>query len=169
MAGNRSCADYGAPYVDQEAVSNPETQMSANKGNRLMEDVAQMTRVSKKVDVVFTTSSTAAPVSVTPTSGKSQWGTGSSYLPTVSKTATGQYTITWQTSYADALDGTVADAASETETLALTRARVTLMTNTSGYARAVPSGSNAVTLFVKNSSHADSDLLGVVSVWVEAE
>ena len=106
MAANRSSAEYGVPYVDQEAVSNPETQMAANKFNRLGEDVAQMTRVAKKVDVVFTTSSVAGPTAVRPTSGKAQWGTGSPYRPTVSKTATGQYTVTWNSSYADALDGT---------------------------------------------------------------
>src|SRR5690606_17484442 len=135
MAANRSSAEYGAPYVDQESVSNPETQMAANRFNRMAEDVAQMTRTSVKVDVLFSTTSAAAVVAVTPTSGKTQWGTGSSYLPTINKTATGTYVITWATSYPDALDGTTADAVSETETLALSMARADIQADSTGYCK----------------------------------
>lgn len=167
MASNRSSAEYGVPYVDQESVSNPETQMAANKFNRLGEDVAQMTRVSKKVDVIFVTTSTAAPTSATVSSGKTQWGTGSSYLPTVTKTATGEYTITWATSYADALDGTAADAVSETETLALTRAHASIQGDNTGFVKASASG-NVVNVYVRNGSNVKSDLTSA-SIWVCAE
>jgi hypothetical protein len=168
MAGNRSSAEYGVPYVDQETVSNPETQMAANRFNRCAEDVAQMTRVAKKVDVLFTTTSTAGPVAVTPTSGKTQWGTGSSYLPTITKTATGEYEIEWDESYDDALVGTSADAVSETETLALTRAEAVVQGDVTGYAHASASG-NTVLVFVRNSSDAKSDLSGTAVIWVKAE
>jgi hypothetical protein len=168
MAANRSSAEYGIPYVDQESVSNPETQAAANKFNRMGEDVAQMTRTSVKVDVLFSTTATAAVVAVTPTSGKTQWGTGSSYLPTISKTATGTYVITWATSYVDALDGTTADAVSETETLALTRARADIQANSTGYARGTASG-NVATVYVRDSTDNLSDLSGGVAIWVEAK
>lgn len=169
MAQNRSNADYGAVYVDQEAVRNPRTQMAANKFNRLAEDAAQMTRTSTKVDVVFTTSSTAAPVAVTPTSGKTQWGTGSAYLPTISKTATGTYQITWDASYDDGLVGTDANAVAETETLALTRAKGCVMSATQyGHVYCVASA-NVVTAYVRDAAGALTDLSGTASIWVEAK
>jgi uncharacterized metal-binding protein len=143
MAANRSSAEYGIPYVDQESVSNPETQAAANKFNRMGEDVAQMTRTSVKVDVLFSTTATAAVVAVIPTSGKA-------------------------TSYADALDGTTADAVSETETLALTRARADIQANSTGYARGTASG-NVVTVYVRDSTDNLSDLSGGVAIWVEAK
>jgi hypothetical protein len=169
MAQNRSNADYGAVYVDQEAVRNPRTQMAADKFNRLAEDVAQMTRTSTKVEVVFTTTSTAAPTSVTPTSGPTQWGTGSAYHPAISKTATGTYVLTWDSSYDDGLVGTDADAVSETETLALTRAQGVVMSATQfGHVYCVASA-NVVTAYVRDAAGTLTDLSGTASIWVEAK
>ncbi|MGK3981298.1 hypothetical protein WMF38_57405 [Sorangium sp. So ce118] len=168
MAGNRSSAEYGVPYVDQESVSNPETQMAANKFNRMGEDVAQMTRVAKKVDVVFTTSTATPDAAVTPTSVKTQWGTGSAYNPTITKVGTGEYVIEFAESYDDALVGTAADAASETETLGLTRAMAMVQGDSTSYARASASG-NTILVYVRTSAHAKSDLSGAGVIWVTAE
>lgn len=167
MALSKSIASYGGIYVDEEAVSNPESQMAANKFNRMAEDTAQMTRVSKKVSVKFQTTTTAATVAVTPTSGRSQWGTGSGQLPTISKTATGTYVITYATSYDDALVGTVADSVSETETLALEYADGVVMDNNDAIVRCTASG-NVITAYVRVGG-ALSDLGGGVTVWVRGE
>ncbi len=167
MAGNRTVETYGGPYIDQESVSNPETQMSANKGNRLMEDVAQMTRTSTKVRVKFNTTTTAAPAAVTVTSGETQWGTGSAYNPTIQKTATGTYELTYATSYADALENTVADAIAETETLALEYAHGYVMGNSDAIVRCTASA-NVITAYARTGG-ALSDLGGGVAIVVEGE
>lgn len=98
----KTIGNYGGPYSDFESRTNPETDMPADYGNRLLEDEAQMTATSLKALVVFNTTSVAAPTTVTPTM-RSQWGSGAAQLPTVAKTATGRYTITFPASYTDAL------------------------------------------------------------------
>lgn len=113
---SKESADYGAPFVDAEATANPATQQSASLYNRHAEDSAQMSRTSTKIMVKFKTSSSAAPVSISPDDSTSQWGDGALYAPTISKTATGTYTITYAIEYDDALVGTEGnEAVEETE------------------------------------------------------
>lgn len=167
MAGNRSVDDYGGIRVDKSVVTNPTTQLSANQFDRLIEDVAQMTRTASKVDVRFNTTATAGPVAVTVIAGQSQWGTGSGQYPTITKTATGVYSVAWPTSYADALVGTSADAVSETEVLALEYARGDVMSNLDAIVRCTASA-NVVTAYVRTGG-ALSDLGGGVAIWVTAK
>lgn len=95
--------NYGGPFVDSTAIENPETDLSADNGNRALEDLAQLTRTKPKAMVRFTATTTAAPTTVEPTFWDTIWGSGVSQKPTINKTATGEYTISWATSYVDAL------------------------------------------------------------------
>lgn len=113
---SKTLDSYSGPWIDREAVANPTTEQSASSMNRLIEDVAQMTRTSPKIMVKFKTTATAAPVAVSVDDSTSQWGEGVSFVPTISKTATGTYTITYATEYEDALVGTEGnEAVEETE------------------------------------------------------
>lgn len=99
----KTIGNYGGPYSDAMAKENDETDMDADQGNRLLEDGAQMTRTSVKIQASFASTATGAPTTVTPTAD-TQWGSGSGTLPTIDKTATGRYTVTFDTEYADGLE-----------------------------------------------------------------
>lgn len=106
MTTPRTIQDYGAPdggYLDALPVEDPTCEQSATYGNRQIEDEAQMTRTSTKAIVRFATSIAAAPIQITPLDGISHMGIGPSALPTIEKTATGRYSITYPASFTDAL------------------------------------------------------------------
>lgn len=110
--------NYGsAPWVDALAVANPQTQQAANQANRQAEDTAQLTRTCWKALLRFTTTNAVPPVFVSPLVGTTTiWGSQSALYPTVQKTATGLYVITYAATFVDSLVGTTADSVSETET-----------------------------------------------------
>jgi hypothetical protein len=167
MAQNRTVADYGGPYRDQLVVSDPTAELAADKANRLMEDVAQMTRTSTKVDVTFLTTTTSGPVAVTPVAGQTQWGTGAFYYPSVNKSATGTYALTFASSVDDALVGGISDAISETENVVFDFATAVVMANSDAVCRCTVA-SNVITVYVRVGG-ALSDLGGSVAVYVSAK
>ena len=101
----RDLADYGGPKIDAFPVSNPEAQVAADEWNREAEDLAQSTRTVPRAIVLFNTTAVAAPVTyaASAVSHRSVWGTGDATKPTVSKTATGLYTVAYAASYNDGL------------------------------------------------------------------
>lgn len=166
----KTIGNYNGPLKDEEAISNPETQQSASAYNRHAEDSAQMTRTSIKCWVKFTTSSTAAPVAIDVSDSTSQWGDGASFAPTISKTATGTYTITYAVEYDDALVGTEGnDAVAETEQVAFRFVEGSAFDPsgpTLGHARGT-SVDNVITVYVFDDAGTLSDLSGsgIVDVW----
>jgi len=108
----RDLAAYGGPYSDERPQSDPLTQLPADLGNLLLEDTAQMTRMPMRVVARFTTDNTSSPSVID--YGKTLWGTGASYKPTVTRTNVGLFTVTFAATYTDGLG--------EDETLALTDA-----------------------------------------------
>lgn len=99
----KTIANYGGPYADSEGKVNPETDLDATNGNRLLEDLAQLTRTKPKAMVRFTATATAAPTTVEPTFWDTIWGSGLAQKPTIDKIATGEYVVSFATSYVDAL------------------------------------------------------------------
>ena len=160
---NATLGTYGAPFVDENAVSNPTTQESASLHNRLTEDVAQMTRACPRAWVQFKTNTTSNPPAGDVTH-VSVWGTGDAQKPTVTRTGTGLYTITYATTYADGL--------ASTETVGFMFARADVMTNDNNdYEAKVKSVSaNVITLAVFDAAGtpALSDLSGTAFVLVTA-
>lgn len=102
---SRDIADYAGPKLDAQPVANPETQVGATEWNREAEDLAQATRTVPRAIVKFTTTAAVAPVTyaASAVSHRSVWGTGDSTKPTVTKTATGRYTVAYAASYNDGL------------------------------------------------------------------
>lgn len=91
--------------------------MSAAQGNRLLEDVAQLTRVCPKIWLRFPT---VASGDTTVTSHTSVWGQGSGFHPTtITRSGVGIYAITYPSSFSDAL--------SVSETVSFTYARADIM------------------------------------------
>lgn len=166
MTQNRTIDNYGGVKIDAGISADPEAELTANEYDRLAEDASQFSRTSTKIDVKFVTSSAGAPVSITVVACQTQWGTGIAYNPTIQKTGTGVYVITFAESYDDGLVGTAADAISETETLALEFARGDIMANVDGEVHCTASA-NVVTAYVRESG-SPSDLMGTATIWVSA-
>lgn len=168
---SKTIGNYSGPFVDELAVANPTTEQSASSYNRHAEDSAQMTRTSTKVMVKFTTTLTAGPAAVTVTDSTSQWGEGNSYKPTISKTATGTYTITYATSYDDALVGTTGnEGVEETEQVSFRFVwGDALLTGgpSVGHVRCT-SVDNVITAYVFDAAGSLSDMSGATVVQVFA-
>jgi len=164
MADSRVLGDYGAPYVDAKAMRNPQTQLAAAKFNRLAEDNAHFSRSSLRVTVDFLTSTSGSlpfTIATADIHVDGHWGSGDSQKPTIQKTATGLYTITFATSYTDAL--------LTVQTVSFLRGTAAVMTNTNDVdeAKVKTIAANVVTLAVFRAA-ALSDLggTGVVSVFL---
>lgn len=164
MTTPRTIDNYGGVFSDAFSVEDATTEISSTFDNRLHEDTAQMSRTTRKVLVQFPTTSAGAPATVVATAGRSHAGVSSGLLPTVSKTATGRYTLTWPSSFTDALQ--------EAETLSLTFARGSVMHNTTfGRVQCTAAGANVVLVSViTNNAGTDtlSDLGGGITIEVEA-
>lgn len=101
----RDLADYGGPKVDAKPLQNPESELASSEYNRLGEDGAQLTRCPTLAVVKFTATAAAAVFVYAAASvqHRSLWGNGDVQKPTVTKTATGTYTIAYPATFTDAL------------------------------------------------------------------
>ncbi len=161
MADPRKIDNYGGVFSDAFSVEDPTTEISSSFDNRLHEDVAQMTCTTTKVMVQFPTTTAGAPATVVATAGRSHAGTSSGLLPTVSKTATGRYTLTFPASFADALQ--------VTETLSLTFARGQVASTSSfGHVQCTAAGANVVLVAIVDLAGSATDLGGGVTIQVDA-
>ncbi len=163
MALARDIESYGGPYSDAYAVEDPTIEQSAALDNLALSDEAQMTRTTVKIRVRFPTTTTAGPIAVTPTAGVSHMGTGSAQLPTIQKTATGRYTITYPNDWTYLLG-----AISVTEPISFTcsSGRVSSLT-VSGRAQTTVLGS-VVYVAVFDAAALASDLTNGTMLEVEA-
>lgn len=162
MSTPRTIGDYGGIFADQVSVFDTTVQQSSIYDNRLHEDAAQMTRTALKARVRWTCSTTSGPIAVSSAVifGASQMGVGSAQKPTISKTTTGVYVITYPTQWTDGL-GSV-------EPILFDDGIATIRGATDGRARIVSVASNVVTVNVYDASGALSDLggTGIVSLFL---
>ncbi len=160
MTTPRSINDYGGVFVDNKAVADPTSEISADYDNRLHCDVEQMTATTDKCVVVFSTSATAAPLTIVATRARSHMGTGSAAWPTIAKTGTGTYEITYPASFTDSLG--------ETETITFSYSSVRIKsTGTPGVAYCTELN-NVIYVVIYNLSSAASDLGGSAVIEVDA-
>lgn len=155
----RDLAAYGGPYGDARPQSDPLTQVAADSLNLLLDDAAQLTRMPWRVVARFTTDGASNPSVID--YGKTLWGTGTSYKPTVAHTSTGIWTVTFAASYTDgngnseALSLTDADAKQERLSAGFTPRLV--------YGRA---SANTVLVYVYDIAGALTDTTGDrITVW----
>lgn len=157
----RTIDSYGGTFVDAIPVDDPTTTESASFHNRVTEDTAQMTRTGLKAWVQFLTATSGS--SINASAGLSIFGTGSLQLPTITRTGTGLYTITYPTSWVDGLQ--------QTETIVFADASGSVVsTTTVGRVQVVPAGSVLSVLVISNIAGTDtpSDLTGGTVIRVEA-
>lgn len=106
MTQPRASAEYGVSFLyNPIPIGDPRGAESFTQHNRLGDDCAQMTRVAMRSWVRFPVLASGTIVNA---SGKSQMGTGTTDLPTITRTGTGAYTITYPVSWIDnaGTDGT---------------------------------------------------------------
>lgn len=106
MERTRTLIDLGAEKVDLEVQESAEGELGADEWNRAAQDIAQLCRTSHKAFGVFRATTTAAPTTATLSAYGSQWGADAGFQPTISKTATGLYTVTFDTTYDDEIGNT---------------------------------------------------------------
>lgn len=156
----KTLQDYGAPKVDAEPVENPTAEAAADEYNELTEDVAQMTRTADRFIVSFTTTATAAPTTATVTYNWSIFGQGDSYKPTVAKTATGTYTLTYAASYVNGLQ--------ETETTSHGPAKGQVAGSAFGQVQCTTTSATVITVHILDAAGSLTDISGgkTVTVWI---
>jgi len=160
MCGPATIDTYGGVFTDERPVKNPTTQQSAAFATRQMENNAQMTRTTIKASVVFPTVAAAAPQTPVATAGRSHMGTGGAQLPTISKTATGRYTVTYPVSWTDGL--------SESENIGFLQAGGTVQHLTTFGTVQCTVAANVISVAIFDAAGAATDLGGAVSVLVSA-
>jgi hypothetical protein len=164
----RTLESYGGPFQNEEAVVDPVSEVDAAFYDRMACDVAQLTVATGFTWFSFVTTTTAATVTVDAANVRVSgvWGNGSAAKPTVSKTATGTYTLTWTASFEDELvDVANMSSVEETQSVVFTFASgLNVLGATDGIARVSAIASNVVTVKVLDSSFADSDLGGTATI-----
>lgn len=102
MSWERAPSDYGLPKQNHKPVVNPEYDLDASEYERLAVDVAAMTlTAAKALVVVSAAASTSATTGTMLRWHNARWGGTDAVKPTIARTATGAYTITWSTSQED--------------------------------------------------------------------
>lgn len=166
----RNLESYGGPFQNEEAVVDPVSEVDAVFLDRTLCDVAQLTVATGFTWFSFVTTTDAAPVTVSAAnvSVSGVWGNGSPAKPTVAKTATGVYTLTWPASFDDELVGVPnMDSVSETQSVAFTfPSGLNVLGSTNGTARVSAIASNVVTVRVYDDAApaAASDLGGTATI-----
>lgn len=91
-------ATVGGTILDYSAVEDPNTDLAAEFSNEVRADTAAMTRMIPRAYVAFTTNGTTCTV----VEHDAVWGNDLAIAPTVARTGTGAYTVTWPTTVTDA-------------------------------------------------------------------
>lgn len=111
-----SLVTYGGQKVNIKPRRYPNGEIDASEWNLVVLHVSQASHTLPKYVGRFTATTTAAPTTVSVDSFGGQFGDTAPFQPTISKTATGLYTVDFAASYDDELGNT--------ETLGFIRAEV---------------------------------------------
>jgi len=144
-----SLSTYGGPYANYgTGPVDPTTDLDANLFNKLAATAAMASRMVDRCEVAFVYSGSAATVS----SFEAVWKGNSTTTPTITRTATGTFTITWPSSVQDELLASHA--------LNLSSAFGWAQGATNYHLQASCAG-NVITLYVFNTSGTLTDPTGI--------
>lgn len=87
---------FGGTFANADAVVDPETELAAEYFNRLNANVVGVSHTAIRAWVRVT-----AGVAPSVADHDAVWGNGAGLVPTVARTGTGVYTVTWLTAYDD--------------------------------------------------------------------
>ena len=164
MLNARTPDDYGMPtggFVDAFVVEDPTAEVASVYFNRQAVDVAAMTHTALRAWVAFTTTTTAATVTITPNDGGSCFADGTPGYPTsVQKTAQGTYVATFPAATTDDVN--------VSEPFIIRRAIAAIEGSTDGRARILSRTAQTVTIGVYDpTTNTLSDLGGTAVVYLE--
>lgn len=91
-------ASIGGEIIDFSAVEDPNTDLAGAFNSEVRADVAAMTRMIPRAYVAFTLSGTTCTV----VEHDAVWGNDLAVVPTIVRTGTGAFTVTWPTTVTDA-------------------------------------------------------------------
>lgn len=91
---------FGAPYLDADAVVDPETEMAAAAMNLLATQVVATGHTAPRAWARCTISAGV----ITLADHDAVWGSGGGVAPTAARSSAGVYTVTWAASYDDLQD-----------------------------------------------------------------
>lgn len=152
----KTIESYGGPYVDREVLKNPESQVAADKGNRVFEDVAQLTRTSVRAMVHFHPGASDPAVLW----HWSLWGSSNTERPTITRSSAGRYTVTYP--------ATLTDALGVDETVAFLSGVAGIWSSNNDDVKITSLAVNAIQLFVRNAAGSANDLTGAetITLWL---
>lgn len=103
--GPSDIATYGGEFVDKFVLDDPEAETSAAFYNLNIEHTAQMTNTTTKWRVRWLSITSVASVASANVTVQSHYGSGNvaAAKPTVARTATGAYTLTFASTYNNGL------------------------------------------------------------------
>lgn len=154
-------SNYGGAKQDYAPSEDPSTDELAADRNNLVDDVAGMTHTACRAWRCFVGGSGGSPAD--PADGNTHdavWGNASSVKPTVTRSSTGVYVVTWPTSISDAL-GT-------SHTIAIRRVlHVAIESATAFVGTAVITAANVITVHTFSSTTAnDASGANITVYWV---
>lgn len=159
----RTVDNYGGIKRNVLDIEIADGEEDASEANRKAVDLAMFSGTSPFATVMFTPSSTAAPVTIAPSNVtiRSHAGNGSLAKPAVTKTATGLYTVTFASTWTDEMDPPV------TEDLIIAIPRAHYNGSTIGFARVTTWSAFVVNVALVNSAMALNDLSGAGYIVVD--
>jgi hypothetical protein len=87
---------FGGPYRDFDNIEDPETDVGSDALNKLITQVVQLSHTAPRAWVRV-----AAGAAPTLTDHDAVWGNTAGVAPTLARTGTGVYTVTWAATYND--------------------------------------------------------------------
>lgn len=91
---------FGAPYLDADAVVDPETEMAASAMNLLATQVVATGHTAPRAWALCTISGGV----ITLADHDAVWGSGAGVAPVAARSSAGVYTVTWASAYDDLQD-----------------------------------------------------------------
>lgn len=140
---------YGGELADYAPIEDPTTDRSADAANMAFASVAMMTHTIPRAIVQFAGHATTP----TRTTHDAVWGNTSGVAPTIAKTGTGVYTVTWPSSVNDELG--------EAHTVSVRYPTGSALSSTAYHVQCVATSANVVTVYTFTAGGVADNLAGV--------
>jgi hypothetical protein len=143
-------ANYGLPKSNFDYVVDPNTEIDVlTEYEPLVVDVSALTYVAPRAWIRVNADSSAPTI----VSHSAMWGDANGVVPTLTRNATGNYTVSWATAYND-MNPTPARQTSRSVNFLGAQAT---REDTAGFIRAFPATANTVNVFTSNATNVADD------------
>lgn len=154
LPSNDSFSSFGGQKSNYAPPENPATDYDATLLNVALCDVAEMTRTALRGWVRITLAASTGALVLSDWEAVWKGGSFSPTVPTLVRTTTGVFTITFPVS--------IVDENGKTVTINLRRSSAQIEGNTFGFSQSTVTAANIITLYTANSGGSPNDLVGSV-------